>query len=186
MLNKLNELGIGDKIYFLEANPDTYTIRAKKDKYIVATVPGAEKGIDYTIIDTELLICGPHDRTFNFYDFNKDEELEKLIDDLIIKKHGITLSGRRSASVALVLNIPKTLEQAELYKEVLRFLEVVHKSKEWYVSVPLIQRRFRIGFYTAARIIDRMVEEGYVTEFKSSSPRDILKYVNEKGEVVNV
>ncbi|CAN7413602.1 hypothetical protein LJR015_004051 [Peribacillus frigoritolerans] len=106
---KLADLEKGDKIYFLEGSPDTFTVQAKKDKFIVATAP-LEKGVQYTIVDTEKNICGPHDRTFNAYDLSKKEDVTELLNDLIERKRGITLSRRHSANVALVLNLPKTLK----------------------------------------------------------------------------
>ncbi|MFS1519645.1 hypothetical protein V1503_24780 [Bacillus sp. SCS-151] len=111
MIESLTKLNVGDKVYFLQSNPDTFIVQAKKENYIVATSHEVEEGIQYTIIDTDKGMCGPHDRTFNFYDFNKKESMEELIDHLIQKRKGITLSRRHSAPVSLVLNLPKTTQQ---------------------------------------------------------------------------
>jgi hypothetical protein len=110
MIENLSDLNVGNKVFFLEGEPDTFTVKAKKENFIVATSNEVEKGVRYTIIDTDKGICGPHDRTFNLYDFNKTEDINKLIDDLIQHNYGITLSRRHSASVSLVLNLPKTLQ----------------------------------------------------------------------------
>jgi S-DNA-T family DNA segregation ATPase FtsK/SpoIIIE len=41
-------------------------------------------------------------------------------------------------------------------------------------SVSMIQRRLRIGYYQAARIVDRLEEEGVVTPFIGTAPRKVL------------
>lgn len=42
------------------------------------------------------------------------------------------------------------------------------------VSVSLIQRRFRIGYISAAKIIDRLEENGVIGSYEGSKPREIL------------
>lgn len=41
-------------------------------------------------------------------------------------------------------------------------------------SISLVQRRLRIGYNDAARLVDRMVLEGHVTEPDSSGRRRVL------------
>ena len=42
------------------------------------------------------------------------------------------------------------------------------------ISTSYIQRRFRIGYNTAARIIERMEKEGLVGPAQGSRPREVL------------
>lgn len=42
-------------------------------------------------------------------------------------------------------------------------------------SVAAVQRRFKIGYAQAARLIDKMEADGYVGPFRGSTPREILK-----------
>ncbi|EHL73272.1 hypothetical protein HMPREF1014_02589 [Bacillus sp. 7_6_55CFAA_CT2] len=41
-------------------------------------------------------------------------------------------------------------------------------------SVSMIQRRFRIGYVTANKIIDRLEENGIIGPYEGSKPRKIL------------
>lgn len=61
-------------------------------------------------------------------------------------------------------------EKDELFDEALAF--VVHEHK---ASTSMLQRRFRIGYNRAARIIDDMYERGYVGEQRGSTPRTVYK-----------
>ena len=43
-----------------------------------------------------------------------------------------------------------------------------------HASVSMLQRRLRLGYTRAARLIDSMEEEGIVGPFRGSKPREIL------------
>lgn len=56
----------------------------------------------------------------------------------------------------------------EFYKQILEFLQSQNT-----VSVSYLQRKFTIGFPKAARIIDRLEEEGFVGPPNGSKPREV-------------
>jgi len=60
-------------------------------------------------------------------------------------------------------------EKDELYEEAIR---VIMESNQ--ASVSILQRRMRLGYTRAARIIDTMEQEGLVGSFEGSKPRKIL------------
>lgn len=60
-------------------------------------------------------------------------------------------------------------EKDELYDEAVR---VIMESNQ--ASVSILQRRLRLGYTRAARIIDTMEQEGLVGSFEGSKPRRIL------------
>lgn len=49
-----------------------------------------------------------------------------------------------------------------------------HVIRMQQASVSMIQRRLRIGYITAARIMDRLEEEGVVTPYEGNTPRKVL------------
>ena len=63
----------------------------------------------------------------------------------------------------------RTMEKDELYDEAVR---VVLETRQ--ASVSVLQRRLRLGYGRAARIVDMMEQEGIVGPFQGSKPRDIL------------
>jgi S-DNA-T family DNA segregation ATPase FtsK/SpoIIIE len=60
-------------------------------------------------------------------------------------------------------------EYDEKYDEALGFV-----AETGQASISLIQRRFRIGYNRAARIIEKMEEEGVVGPSDGVKPREVL------------
>jgi len=60
-------------------------------------------------------------------------------------------------------------EKDELYEQAVR---VIMESNQ--ASVSILQRRMRLGYTRAARIIDMMEQEGLIGPFEGSKPRKIL------------
>ena len=60
-------------------------------------------------------------------------------------------------------------EKDELYYEVCEFAVEMGGA-----SISSLQRRFRIGYNRAARLIDILEREGILSEAKGSKPRDVL------------
>jgi S-DNA-T family DNA segregation ATPase FtsK/SpoIIIE len=67
-------------------------------------------------------------------------------------------------------------EKDELYMQAVR---IVVETKQ--ASVSMIQRKLRVGYTRAARMIDIMEEEGIVGPYNGSKPREIL--VNDMSEI---
>ncbi|WP_028783489.1 DNA translocase FtsK [Thalassobacillus devorans] len=60
-------------------------------------------------------------------------------------------------------------EQDELFEEAVSFV-IEHNG----ASASMLQRRFKVGYNRAARLIDHMEEYGIISEQKGSKPRDVL------------
>jgi len=60
-------------------------------------------------------------------------------------------------------------EQDELFEEACRFI-----VEQGSASTSLLQRKFHLGYNRAARLIDAMYENGYITEQKGSKAREVL------------
>lgn len=60
-------------------------------------------------------------------------------------------------------------EEDELFDEVVTFI-----LEEGKASTSLLQRRFRIGYNRAARLIDSLYERGIISAQNGSKPRDVL------------
>lgn len=60
-------------------------------------------------------------------------------------------------------------EEDEMYKQA---VELVVSTRQ--ASISLIQRRLRIGFNRAARMVERMEREGIVSPIEGSRPREVL------------
>jgi len=89
---ELNNIIPGCKISFIR-DPEEYTVRAISDRFIICTY--IKKFIlHYTIIDILLKVRGPHNFTFNRYDFSKKHFIDKCLNDLENEFSGVTISKR--------------------------------------------------------------------------------------------
>ncbi|MEK4923835.1 DNA translocase FtsK [Cytobacillus sp. FSL R5-0569] len=71
-----------------------------------------------------------------------------------------------------------TEETDELFFEACYFV-IDHQA----ASASMLQRRFKIGYNRAARLIDMMEEQGFVSENRGSKPRDVLITEMELNEI---
>ncbi|MGE7021526.1 DNA translocase FtsK [Solibacillus cecembensis] len=97
--------------------------------------------------------------------FVTDDEIEEIIEyvrdqgepEYIFKQEELL---KRSEAVE---------EQDELFEEICRFV-----FEQGSVSTSLLQRRYKIGYNRAARLIDMLEGQGFVSEPKGSKPRDVF------------
>jgi S-DNA-T family DNA segregation ATPase FtsK/SpoIIIE len=96
----------------------------------------------------------------------KDKEIEKVVNFIKAQAEPIydeeILKGQQKSHQG-------TAEKDEMYEEAVR---VIIESNQ--ASVSILQRRLRLGYTRAARIIDTMELEGLVGPFEGSKPRRIL------------
>ncbi|WP_242362419.1 FtsK/SpoIIIE family DNA translocase [Limosilactobacillus antri] len=68
-------------------------------------------------------------------------------------------------------------DEDELFPEALKFVAAEQKA-----STSLIQRRFRIGYNRAARIIDDLEQRGYIGPANGSKPREVFKQPDDEQQ----
>ncbi|MBR0308252.1 MAG: DNA translocase FtsK, partial [Mogibacterium sp.] len=98
-----------------------------------------------------------------------DKEIEKVIK--FVKKEGGSPAYDEDVRNAIENNEKKagSEPQDELTEDAIAF---IFKSKQ--ASVSMLQRRFRIGYNRAARIIDEIEEKGIIGPSDGSRPRQLL------------
>lgn len=154
---------------------------------IKANVPSriafaVSSGIDSrTIIDTNGAekLLGRGDMLFEPIDQNKpvrvqgafisDQDVEAVV-DFIKKERPAEYDQKMVVTDNEIAQEEKAEDEDELFPEALKF--VVDQQK---ASTSLIQRRFRIGYNRAARIIDDMEQRGYIGPANGSKPREVFK-----------
>jgi len=97
----------------------------------------------------------------------KDSEIEKVVE--FIKAQGEPAYDDEILKEQQKNSASGGGEKDELYDEAVR---VIMESNQ--ASVSILQRRMRLGYTRAARIIDTMEAEGLVGPFEGSKPRRIL------------
>jgi len=87
-------------------------------------------------------------------DFIK-KQAEPVYREEVLKEHGKTFTGGG--------------DKDEMYAEAVRVVMETNQA-----SVSILQRRLRLGYSRAARIIDMMEQDGLVGPFEGSKPRKIV------------
>ena len=105
-----------------------------------------------------------------------EEEIQKLVDWSISQQKAIyddSLTVDRSGSTSVSSGSDGYVSEEEyddpIYNEVVDF--AVSSGK---ISASLIQRRFRLGYNRAARIVDLLEERGIIGPANGSKPREVL------------
>lgn len=96
----------------------------------------------------------------------KDKEIEKVVD--FIKSQAEPVYNEEIAKEQQKSTLANG-EKDEIYDEAVRIIIETNQA-----SVSILQRRLRLGYTRAARIIDTMEQEGLVGPFEGSKPRRIL------------
>src|SRR5699024_4417258 len=104
--------------------------------------------------------------------FLSDQEVESIVDYCI---------GQQKASYQEEMIPEDTNEELEEVDDELYGDAVQLVTEMQTASVSMLQRRFRIGYTRAARLIDAMEDRGIVGPYEGSKPRTVL--VTEQEEV---
>lgn len=101
-------LELGDKIKLCGDASKYYTIKAIGYPFIICTRPYNFKStVFYTILDFEKGIRNRHNLIFNPYDFKKQEDINKCLNDLLNKTDEIELSHRNYEDLEILEIIKK-------------------------------------------------------------------------------
>ena len=115
-----------------------------------------------------------------------DEELQKIVDFTISQQkanydHSLT-EDRSEASSSDAGKYDDGYESAEEYDDPL-YNDIVDFAIEFgKISASLIQRKYRIGYNRAARIVDLLEERGIIGPQNGSKPREVLVKRENNGE----
>ncbi|MGP1513354.1 MAG: DNA translocase FtsK [Gemella haemolysans] len=101
--------------------------------------------------------------------FLSDEEVEKVVDYVKSQSEAQYDPNMTPSEVSSQDGSSSADDVDPLYKEVLLFIAKTQKA-----SASLLQRRFKIGYNRAARIIDMLEEDGYIGPVDGSKPRKVF------------
>ncbi|WP_042223718.1 DNA translocase FtsK [Oceanobacillus manasiensis] len=97
--------------------------------------------------------------------FLSDEEVERVVDHCIDQQK----ASYQEEMIPDDTNDVKEEVGDELYEEAVQLIVEMQSA-----SVSMLQRRFRIGYTRAARLIDAMEDRGIVGPYEGSKPRTVL------------
>ena len=107
--------------------------------------------------------------------FISDKEVEKVVD--FVKANGeATYNDDILEQIEKANSTDKEIEEKENDDDtdplLMEAIEVVVETGQ--ASTSFIQRRFKVGYARAGRIIDQMEERGIISGFQGSKPREVL------------
>ncbi|MCM3654028.1 DNA translocase FtsK [Metabacillus litoralis] len=97
--------------------------------------------------------------------FLSDEEVEETVDFVIAQQK----AQYQEEMIPTDIVETKSEVQDDLYQDAVQLVVDMQTA-----SVSMLQRRFRVGYTRAARLIDAMEERGVVGPYEGSKPRDVL------------
>ena len=109
-----------------------------------------------------------------------EEEIKAVVDFTIAQqkaRYDETLLMEESEMTSSTTMNSHDADEEPLYNEIVEFVLTQGKA-----SASLLQRRFRLGYNRAARVIDLLEERGIVGPNNGSKPREVLVKLEEKDQ----
>lgn len=143
----------------------SFKVASKVDSRTVLDMNGAENLLG----KGDLLFMKPGDAkpSRGQCSYVSDNEIQKVIDFIKTQQNPVyddSILKQQTTSSAGVEG-----EKDELYDEAVRLVIETNQA-----SVSILQRRMRLGYTRAARLIDLMEQNGIVGPYSGSKPRDLL------------
>ena len=105
--------------------------------------------------------------------FVSDSEVEAVVDFVIEQQKA---QYQEEMIPTEIVEVPAHEETDDLYDDAVQLVTEMQTA-----SVSLLQRRFRVGYSRAARIVDQMEMRGVVGPPDGSRPRQVLVSKDEMG-----
>ncbi|QDI90192.1 DNA translocase FtsK [Salicibibacter halophilus] len=109
--------------------------------------------------------------------FISDEEVEAVVND-VVEQQKATYQEEMMPE-----EVPETSAEPEdeLYYDAVSLVVQMNSA-----SVSMLQRRFRIGYTRAARLVDEMEAQGIVGPYEGKKPREVLYQPPDNDDLTNV
>lgn len=160
----------------------SFAVSSSIDSRTILDMTGAEKLLGKG--DMLFLPMGEADPERIQGAFISDDEIKRIIDYTIEQQKAeydqafMNLSGDSEKSVSQKEDMAQVEEYDDpLYNEIVEFVIETQKA-----SASLLQRRFKLGYNRAARIIDLLEERGIIGPPNGSKPREVLVKLDEPTE----
>ncbi len=160
----------------------SFAVSSSIDSRTILDMTGAEKLLGKG--DMLFLPMGEADPERIQGAFISDDEIKRIIDYTIEQQKAeydqsfMNLSGDSEKSASQKEDMRQEEEYDDpLYNEIVEFVIETQKA-----SASLLQRRFKLGYNRAARIIDLLEERGIIGPPNGSKPREVLVKLDDNSE----
>ena len=155
-----------------------FTVSSSIDSRTILDMTGAEKLLGKG--DMLFLPMGENNPVRIQGAYVSDEEIEKVIDYVVgQQKAQFDNKFDLETNMTTIHNDDSDVEEKDdpLYNEIVKFVVTTGKA-----SASLLQRKYKLGYNRAARIIDLLEERGIVGPANGSKPREVLVKLENGGE----
>ena len=160
----------------------SFAVSSSIDSRTILDMTGAEKLLGKG--DMLFLPMGEADPERIQGAFISDDEIKRIIDYTVEQQKAeydqsfMNLSGDSEKSASQKEDMAQVEEYDDpLYNEIVEFVIETQKA-----SASLLQRRFKLGYNRAARIIDLLEERGIIGPSNGSKPREVLVKLDDNNE----
>ena len=160
----------------------SFAVSSSIDSRTILDMTGAEKLLGKG--DMLFLPMGEADPERIQGAFISDDEIKRIIDYTVEQQKAeydqsfMNLSGDSEKSASQKEDMAQVEEYDDpLYNEIVEFVIETQKA-----SASLLQRRFKLGYNRAARIIDLLEERGIIGPANGSKPREVLVKLDDGDE----
>ncbi len=160
----------------------SFAVSSSIDSRTILDMTGAEKLLGKG--DMLFLPMGEADPERIQGAYISDDEIKRIIDYTVEQQKAeydqsfMNLSGDSEKSASQKEDMAQVEEYDDpLYNEIVEFVIETQKA-----SASLLQRRFKLGYNRAARIIDLLEERGIIGPSNGSKPREVLVKLDENDE----
>ena len=160
----------------------SFAVSSSIDSRTILDMTGAEKLLGKG--DMLFLPMGEADPERIQGAYISDDEIKRIIDYTIEQQKAeydqsfMNLSGDSEKSASQKEDMAQVEEYDDpLYNEIVEFVIETQKA-----SASLLQRRFKLGYNRAARIIDLLEERGIIGPANGSKPREVLVKLDDSEE----
>lgn len=157
----------------------SFAVSSSIDSRTILDMSGAEK-----LLGKGDMLFKPQDENIPIRvqgTFISEEEIKAVVDHTIkqqIAQYDETMIMDDEEMKATTMVEEHDAKEEPLYNEIVEFVITQGKA-----SASLLQRRFRLGYNRAARVIDLLEERGIIGPNNGSKPREVLVKLEDKGDV---
>lgn len=154
-----------------------FAVSSQTDSRTILDMGGAENCWAEAICCFILQVCQKPQRVQGVY--VSDKEIERIVD--AVKVQGQPVYNEEIGTAAI--NTEKEAEQEEAWDDLIPEATKLF-IENGQASISLLQRRFRVGYTRAARIVDQMEQRGLVGPYEGSKPRQIKVTMSQYMDMV--
>ena len=110
--------------------------------------------------------------------FISDDEVERIV-DFVTANNKLEVAGNEVMEKIELKNQESLIDRDPLFNDAVKFV-----VQDEQASISFLQRKLKVGYSRAARIVDQMEEVGIIGPHEGSKPRKLLMEVEDIKKMI--